>query len=214
MRGADATRRRSRRTSDAGVNSPLIEFGFYGGKRRKVGPARFGLATSRLSAGRSNRAKLRARGGAEGMNQLKRSLRYETGDWVGSRRPAIVARTPDVHGAGFLPDTERTAAGRPSRNNNPETLITEPPNPKSRDDGSPRGHQTGEEREQVPTGPDTRAEDPDRPERGAARAVRREPPAVEVHRGDGRGREAQARGHGHERQAARGAGRDRRVRAP
>src|SRR5213594_3390444 len=30
--------------------------------RPEVGPARFGLATSRLSAGRSNQAKLRARG--------------------------------------------------------------------------------------------------------------------------------------------------------
>ena len=39
-----------------------------------VGPARFGLATSRLSAGRSNQAKLRARGRAEGMSRLKRSL--------------------------------------------------------------------------------------------------------------------------------------------
>ncbi len=33
--------------------------------RPKVGPARFGLATFRLSAGRSNRAKLRARRVAE-----------------------------------------------------------------------------------------------------------------------------------------------------
>ena len=30
-----------------------------------MGPARFGLATSRLSAGRSNQAKLRARAAAE-----------------------------------------------------------------------------------------------------------------------------------------------------
>ena len=35
------------------------------GKHTEVGPARFGLATSRLSAGRSNQAKLRARAAAE-----------------------------------------------------------------------------------------------------------------------------------------------------
>src|SRR3990172_5568639 len=108
MRGADATRRRSRRTSDAGVNSPLIEFGFYGGKRRKVGPARFGLATSRLSAGRSNRAKLRARGGAEGMNRLKRSLRYEVSGLArGSRTRDLRPNTGVLRN----PDSCRTRSG-------------------------------------------------------------------------------------------------------
>ena len=49
-----------------------------------MGPARFGLATFRLSAGRSNRAKLRARGARKRMARLKRSLPLRVGPGFGS----------------------------------------------------------------------------------------------------------------------------------
>src|SRR5438093_4347147 len=56
----------------------------------KVGPARFGLATFRLSAGRSNRAKLRARRIAEEEDSTQtlsreRSHRNRVNDGLGFR---------------------------------------------------------------------------------------------------------------------------------
>lgn len=77
-----------------------------------MGPARFGLATSRLSAGRSNQAKLRARTAEEARARLKRSLGCAT-----VYLHACCARTFSPHLTVHIPVTESPpmeGGGRPA----------------------------------------------------------------------------------------------------